>query len=1149
MKHSQTIHWSTRLLSICCLIALMSVSDQAMAKLSVTKPKITSTPYSGLGKKDKWELACEGYYTYITIDEHGDTQVYVNDEGGGYSKDEKYRVELPDDMEWSRVSIIGGKSTDAKWNAFADPYDPNYNNPADVCQSVHIKMDGGLVSDIVLAKALSGTKNFVRGNAEFIMTGGTVYSITSSDYIFGNITISLSNIRYSGNGPIFLGREEETWKRTTLFINNNCSFYIPSSRLLLEEVEDCKGAVIPDPDRSNVVHAFNAAVIPAGHTLVCDTLYHNAGITFNGYVDVRKCSGLIYNGMSSQPEFSSNQLSVKPHQHIQNMVKRATCTTDATFNTFCDVCGTTLQPIVDPDEHLAKGHVWVQDEAVDATCLSAGHTAGSHCSRCGIVGTRMISKSALGHNFQVGKSMPGFSACFGGNIVVKMCTRCNYFETDSNPIKNHNWVQVLTRNKPSNLNLPTVINNTIWENLYRLSRVSTCTETGMRYSVCKDCGFILSEITDALGHNTVNVAKVAATCDTPGTGAYTYCTRCDYKYYNQLVIKEEGRKDVIVRQKVEFADLADIHISPLGHKYGVEASYVKSPETHVCDATCEDDELYYQTCANAGCGHINTEYTFTGEKAFGHHYDIKSIDFVSNNNPESGILTMGCDRCSKTWPNFQFSVSDVIGEFKMAEEEEDDDDDYFYEDDEDDDDEEDEDDDSAIDPDHIWDPKDVTKFQGYCVHSTLESVDVLPTCVRGHGTYRINFYYEGQAMTTTYENFVRPNGYTHNYDSDGVCHEQHYKIKEIPNPHFEGEIYKNRAGDIIYEYDEDGNLIPDNTVYRAQAAIVVPTRDYYYNSEAIIAWKRYNYITGDYLTHPEWRGSSIPVLDENLPTAIADSIKNWGKAIVTLYGDLDVNSLFDLQQDGLTVVHNGHVVEPIFNDGTAYKRKEPISMSNFTYSRNFDSNVFAAYFVPFALSYNDWKDQADIYELVSISQNAQVTTLGIRRLGEGSRAIAGTPYIIKPKEAGTMLINAHDVTLLSNTIRDFPTILQGDTYSYIFTGTKDYVDIKTDTYMFMSTTGGLQYYGGPYQPRLKPQRWYMTIRDKANNLNIRPSQMFGSAARILVLDDDDTTGIEQIETNDFLVPIHEAIIYDLQGRRLDAPRHGINIVNGKKVVM
>ena len=45
--------------------------------------------------------------------------------------------------------------------------------------------------------------------------------------------------------------------------------------------------------------------------------------------------------------------------------------------------------------------------------------------------------------------------------------------------------------------------------------------------------------------------------------------------------------------------------------------------------------------------------------------------------------------------------------------------------------------------------------------------------------------------------------------------------------------------------------------------------------------------------------------------------------------------------------------------------------------------------------------------------------------------------------------------------------------------------------------------------------------------------------------------MEQIAANTILIPADRSddVIYDLLGRRLDAPQKGINIINGKKVII
>lgn len=1100
--------WTTRILSLCCIVSMMFSVEKVMAKLTVTKPKITTTPFSGLGHSDKLELACEGYYTYITIDANGDTQVYVNDDGGSYSTDEKYRVELPEEMhDWSRITILGCKSS---------------RIPITTCPSVHIKMDGGLVSDIDLAvPSYTVGGNKVTGDVELIVNGGTVYSISSSANIQGNISISLSNMRYTGSKPLFLA-DDETKARTTLFINNNCTFYTSTARLKPEDVAACKSAIIPDPVDDMTVRSFGASVIPADHTINCDNFYYNQSFTLYGNLNVRKCNGFVYNGTSSAPLIKSTHLSVKEHQHIQNKLTPATCTRAATYRSYCDVCHQTLKQTIN---EAALGHNLIADPAVSATCESTGLTAGEHCSRCGLVTVAQNVIAAKGHNTVRVSSNDNFTACFGRAITTVACTKCFKVETSASPLISHDWVPAsrtistdknLSTKPQVGLDQGTDLNNL----LFSLNRAATCTSKGIKFYYCSKCKFVKSEEIPALGHNMTDYPAVSATCEEGGMKAYSKCTNNNCTY----MINDKG---------TVFKETADLYIAPFGHSFGVSASYVKNKFTHVSNATCSDDELYHQSCSR--CGMINEDLFFTGNKAFGHDYYIRSIDYKSPTYPESGIFTMGCHQCEMAWPNFQFSIDDYAGEF-------------------------DEDEDNVTDKEtpegHVFAPHDLSKFHGFCIHTYLESVDVIPTCVPGHGTYRINFYYNDKAMTTTYDNFVRPSGYVHNYGADGVCRETHYKIAENVDPRFEGEILKDRNGNILYEEDQDGNLIVDNTVYSAKAFIAVPITGYYLSNSSIIKTLKWDRITGKVLTYPEWRGNNFQSIDSSFGQAVSDSLAHHGSAVVSFYQNLDINTVFDMDLPGLTVKDNGYNVSAHLADAAVYARTSDATFSELTYTRDFPSNVFAAHYIPFDLAYNDWKDYADIYKIVNIYENdddndghVDCWTLRILKLTEGSIAKANTPYIIKPKEAGVMTLDLSNVVVHAAEKNNI--WCASTDYKFTFTGTYSSKTIGPDREFFMSTTGGLQYYGGTTRTTLSPQRWYMVISDKETGINVHPSEFgLNTAARISIrVEDEETTGIEQVEDQSLIKPMHEAAIYDLQGRRLDAPRHGINIINGRKVMM
>lgn len=79
--------------------------------------------------------------------------------------------------------------------------------------------------------------------------------------------------------------------------------------------------------------------------------------------------------------------------------------------------------------------------------------------------------------------------------------------------------------------------------------------------------------------------------------------------------------------------------------------------------------------------------------------------------------------------------------------------------------------------------------------------------------------------------------------------------------------------------------------------------------------------------------------------------------------------------------------------------------------------------------------------------------------------------------------------------------------------------------------------------------FYKTIMSNlpANRVYIEANGLASTLYNILTVDDEKVTGI-----NDTTISIgsdNDGIIYDLQGRRLDNARRGINIINGKKVIV
>ena len=92
--------------------------------------------------------------------------------------------------------------------------------------------------------------------------------------------------------------------------------------------------------------------------------------------------------------------------------KSATCTSPA----YCDLCK--------HDFGEALGHHFVADAPVAPTCSKTGLTAGTHCDRCGEIGTAQEIVEKADHTF--GKGVVTKPSCNGEGYTTYTCKVCGY---------------------------------------------------------------------------------------------------------------------------------------------------------------------------------------------------------------------------------------------------------------------------------------------------------------------------------------------------------------------------------------------------------------------------------------------------------------------------------------------------------------------------------------------------------------------------------------------------------------------------------------------------------------------------------------------------------------------------------------------------
>ena len=196
----------------------------------------------------------------------------------------------------------------------------------------------------------------------------------------------------------------------------------------------------------------------------------------------------------------------------------ATCTTaGSTAGEKCSDCGEILTA---PTTLPATGHTEVADAAVEVTCTTAGKTAGKHCSVCNEVLVAQTEIPAKGHTETALQAVdPTCTAT--GLTTGKHCTVC---DTDTIPqevipAKGHNNEAIVT--------------------------APTCTEAGYTTYTCTVCGdSYVADETFALGHTEMTLDAVAPTCTEAGLTEGKKCTVCGATTVEQTEIPTLGHTEM-----------------------------------------------------------------------------------------------------------------------------------------------------------------------------------------------------------------------------------------------------------------------------------------------------------------------------------------------------------------------------------------------------------------------------------------------------------------------------------------------------------------------------------------------------------------------------------------------------------------------------
>lgn len=574
-------------------------------------------------------LCCDGYKTYITRDADGKTQVYVNDEGGDFSTDEKYRVEIEETgLDWSSYTIYAGKS-----------------GRGERCNNAYIKMDGGFIGGICLSGyggASSGTNRNEVQYSYLEVTGGTVGTITASNGT-GNIThvadIVLSGMKYLGNA--LASYTQSSVSEAYLFVAPDCEFTQPFARMTPTRLEAKWSIIMPDSATwTKLVAMGNFPTLPSGYDITCPVFEDHSLITpdIMGTLHITRCDG-----WQSNKSIDDYNVTMPNHKRNCFLISPATCTSNAIYRSTCSVCGINMAPSFPTS---ALGHDVVTEPDIPATCWHPGRTGRQHCGRCGLVlssGTEIPMTDHVFSQIEVPQSILNSSNCFipasDGTASFNRCKVCSYLIMVKGTMNEHNWVNITSPEDVPSQSSALVKKYTI---------APTCSLEGLApVQYCSSCSQVRTAPIEPLDHDFEVHERVEPTCTEGGHVAYKTCSTCEKHFLPNA--DPTSTQNVLLDQ---------LDLQALGHQYGILPPS-NQPAAFIHASNCTEPALYWDVCAQ--CGELSAVHQVEGSPALGHKYRIRQIDFVSPQSGTDGEMSLECEHCAKSVTDLPFSLSASFG--------------------------------------------------------------------------------------------------------------------------------------------------------------------------------------------------------------------------------------------------------------------------------------------------------------------------------------------------------------------------------------------------------------------------------------------------------------------------------------------------------
>ena len=225
----------------------------------------------------------------------------------------------------------------------------------------------------------------------------------------------------------------------------------------------------------------------------------------------------------------SQTITVNVTTHAWNAGKITTapqCEKEGVKTYTCTKCGATKTEAV---EATGNQHTEIRN-AKEAACETAGYTGDTYCTDCNKKLKEGKEIEATGHQKTEVRGAKEATCEKAGYTGDTYCLKCEKKISTGTEIakKPHTW------------------------NAGKVTTAPQCEKEGVKTYICTKCGATKTEAVEATGHQHTEIRNAKeAECETTGYTGDTYCTDCNKKLKEGVVIELTGHQNIEVRDAVE----------------------------------------------------------------------------------------------------------------------------------------------------------------------------------------------------------------------------------------------------------------------------------------------------------------------------------------------------------------------------------------------------------------------------------------------------------------------------------------------------------------------------------------------------------------------------------------------------------------------